>query len=171
LPDAPNVVLTRVLAASDAYFSINPYWRWFRPLETLLQAGGASYADGSACHLDLAQWATSPAWGKVGRDAHSALVADGRDFLKWQLEEHNIAYVFLNGRTVVDRFGSELGLPLAEVGTIPGPQGKPVTLFAARPPVGPLGIFGWSVNLQSSFGVTTACKTALANAAAGYFRS
>ena len=37
----------------------NPYRRWFDRLEPLLKAIGASYYDGTACHLDLVQWATN----------------------------------------------------------------------------------------------------------------
>ncbi len=47
------------------YFQRAPYCAWFNRLEPLLNALGASYYDGKACHLDLVQWATDPTWGKL----------------------------------------------------------------------------------------------------------
>jgi hypothetical protein len=55
-----------VVADCAAYFQRNPYRRWFDPLDELLRAGvGASFYDGTACHLDLVQWATDPVWGQM----------------------------------------------------------------------------------------------------------
>jgi transposase-like protein len=65
LADAPDDIVERVVAGCDGYFQRNPYWRWFLPLEQVLQGVGVSYTDGSACHLDLIQWATDPVWGKL----------------------------------------------------------------------------------------------------------
>lgn len=63
LEDATDDVVAQVLADCYAYFnkSRNPYWRWFRPLDMLLERSiDATYEEGAACHLDLVQWATDP---------------------------------------------------------------------------------------------------------------
>ena len=64
---------------------------YFRPLEQIIVACGASYLDGSACHLDLAQWPTEIRWSDLPRkcapDAQSKLLADGVPFFKQQLTE------------------------------------------------------------------------------------
>lgn len=50
-----------VVADCAMYFRRQPYRRWFDPLDLLLRDGvGARYYDGTACHLDLVQWATDP---------------------------------------------------------------------------------------------------------------
>ena len=63
--DAPQSVISQVLSDCNSYFERNPYRQWFDQLESILNACGASYYDGSACHLDLVQWATKPTWGQV----------------------------------------------------------------------------------------------------------
>jgi len=85
LADAPDDAVERVVAGCDGYFQRNPYWRWFRRLEQVLQDVGASYLDGSACHLDLIQWATDPVWGKLPPATRQSLIADDAAFLRQQL--------------------------------------------------------------------------------------
>lgn len=86
LVSASDEVLSRVVRACDAYFSRNPYKRWFDHLLPMLQAVDASYYDGSACHLDLVQWATDPVWGKIREpNTRERLLADDAEFLRQQL--------------------------------------------------------------------------------------
>ena len=69
-----------VIGDCAAYFDPgrNPYRTWFDPLDQVLRDGlGVSYYDGSACHLDLVQWATNPVWGRL----------DDRNAKKLLLEE------------------------------------------------------------------------------------
>ena len=61
LPLPSRSWLTKVLDDCNGYFQRNPYRRWFDQFHPVLTACGASYYDGSACHLDLVQWATDPA--------------------------------------------------------------------------------------------------------------
>jgi hypothetical protein len=74
-----------VLAESDGYFhGPNWYRGWFHWLESILNASGAgSYFDGTACHLDLVQWATKPAQGDLPTHVWRRLVEEDRDFLRW----------------------------------------------------------------------------------------
>jgi hypothetical protein len=62
---APIEIVSKVLEGCNGYFHRNPYRRWFDQLHPVLTACAASYYDGSACHLDLVQWATDPTWGKL----------------------------------------------------------------------------------------------------------
>lgn len=51
----------RVIESCTNYFTINPYRRWFDQLESnILQKLSASFYSGTACHLDIVQWATDP---------------------------------------------------------------------------------------------------------------
>ena len=92
-----------VVAESDSYFhGPNWYRGWFHWLESLLNASGAgSYFDGTACHLDLAQWATKPAQGDLPADIWRRLVEEDRDFLRWQLANTNVRVLLLNGASAV----------------------------------------------------------------------
>lgn len=86
-----------------SYFD-RPTWykRWFGWLEKLLSgAGVGSYLDGSACHLDLVQWATKPAQGKLDPGVWRRLVSDDRAFLEWQLGARNIDVVLMNGAAII----------------------------------------------------------------------
>jgi hypothetical protein len=162
--------LAQVLEGTAQYFQNQPYVRWFRPLDSLLRACGVSYFDGSACHLDLAHWATDPVWGGLEPPVRKALIKDGVDFLRWQLTSFRIANVLLNGMGVCRTVEKTLGVLLAEVEAIAGPRGGMVKLLAGRMARGPR-FFGWSVNLQSSFGVTTEFRARLATRVAGHIAS
>lgn len=104
-----------VVADCAAYFHRRPYRRWFDPLDELLRAGAeAGYYDGSACHLDLVQWATDPVWGRIpDRSLQRALFEDGVPHLRAQLARENVRLVLLNGRQVIDQ-------------VLPGPDPEPL---------------------------------------------
>jgi hypothetical protein len=53
LEDAGDSTIRRVFDGCCGYFFRNPYRRWFDQLENIIRPLGASYYDGSACHLDL----------------------------------------------------------------------------------------------------------------------
>jgi hypothetical protein len=148
-----------VVGECAAYFQQRPYRRWFDPLDKLLRAGtDASYYDGSACHLDLVQWATDPTWSKLPRDVQQTLLEDGVPHLRAQLSRENVRLVLLNGRQVLTQVEA-LGLAsLAEVDHLP------VGATTCRLYMGTGGgvrWFGWSTNLQSSWGVSAAFKQRL----------
>ena len=83
--------VAQVVADCDAYFSRNPYRRWFDQLDLVLRAVGASYYDGSGCHLDLVQWATDPTWAGLDRSVQAALLRADVGFLQKQLKNESIA--------------------------------------------------------------------------------
>lgn len=92
-----------VVAESDSYFrGPNWYRGWFHWLESILNKSGAgSYFDGTACHLDLVQWATKPSQGELPGDVWRRLVEQDREFLRWQLANTNVRTLLLNGASVV----------------------------------------------------------------------
>jgi hypothetical protein len=92
-----------VVGESNRYF-MGPNWykAWFNWLEKMLCGSGAgSYLRGSACHLDLVQWATKPAQGELDPAVWDRLVADDREFLQWQLHTSGVSVVLMNGASVV----------------------------------------------------------------------
>jgi hypothetical protein len=144
-----------------AYFQRRPYRRWFDPLDDLLYAStGCSYYDGTACHLDLVQWASDPAWGQISdSDVRKMLLDDGVPHLRAQLAHDNVRLVLLNGRQVLDQVQAVGLATLDESGTIPLGQ-RSCRLYVGEGS----GVHwvGWSANLQSSFGVSNAFKQRLA---------
>ena len=129
------------------YFE-RPY-RWFRPLDAILRAGaGVSYSDGTACHLDLVQWATSPLWGGLGEAERTRLLEEDTPFLLRQLTEQRFRLVIVNGREAirrVERVGLARWTQMAE---FPGPPRAGLYVSARGSAV----LLGWSCNLQSQPG-------------------
>lgn len=150
-----------VVADCAAYFHRNPYRRWFDPLDSLLRAStGCGYYDGSACHLDLVQWATDPAWnGITDPDMRQILLDDGVPHLRAQLASDNVRIVLLNGRQVINQVLAADLTTLDEVGSIPR-RGDRCRLYTGDG--GGVRWIGWSTNLQSSFVVSNAFKDQLA---------
>jgi len=151
LKDAPPAAVNAVWQGCVDYFERNPYRRWFDQLEAVVGNVGASYYAGSACHLDLVQWATDPTWAALTRAARKGLLAADVAFLRQQLEEERIQLLLLNGRSVMRAFEDSMGCPLSSVARVHlGYQ--PTELMAGQ--LAEVAVIGWSTNLQSSFGVT-----------------
>ena len=168
--------LALIVGDCRAYFrpERNPYWRWFRPLERLIEtAVGASYSAGNACHLDLTWWATDPVWSRLSRSTRDRLLRDAHEMLPTFLHQTSIRLLLLNGRTVVDLVRSQGLSKLRKHTQIPLGQHSTCSLFVgtlnqpqcARPQAAQaIHVVGWSTNLQSSFGVSNAFKAELAAA-------
>jgi hypothetical protein len=94
--------VAQVFEDSNSYFDRNPLWSWFHWLESLMGAADlGSYLAHSACHLDLVQWATKPAQGKLLGEVWQSLVREDRDFLTWQLGQTPARTVLVNGASCV----------------------------------------------------------------------
>lgn len=164
LSSASDAILQRVVNACNGYFQTNPYRRWFDQLEPVLQSVGASYYDGSACHLDLVQWATDPVWSKIpDRATRNRMLNEDAIFLDHQLKTSSFWLLLINGSGVVRQFERVTGTSLRPAGSVGGSS------VESRMSVGrlPLGtrVVAWSVNIQSSFGVCNTLRTALARRA------
>lgn len=156
-----QVQIKIVVEECAGYFSRNPYRRWFDPLDRVLQDGlGASFYHGSACHLDLVQWATAPAWGKLSPAMKETLLRESLPHLQNQLRFGKVRLVILNGRQVLNQITSAGLAKLKLSGTIQRNRGLRCSLYSG----GSEGVrfLGWSTNLQSSFGVSRELKSCLA---------
>jgi hypothetical protein len=151
-----------VVADCGTYFLRQPYRRWFDPLDALIRAGAsASYYDGTACHLDLVQWATDPVWGQMADDrVRRVLMDDGVPHLRAQLAANpQIRMVLCNGRQVIDQVRAAGLADLAETGII---RSGTVTCYLYAAEQGDRRWLGWSANLQSGRGISNAFKEELA---------
>jgi hypothetical protein len=144
-----NAVRT-VFEGCNNYFQRRPYQKWFDVLEKVLLVLGASYYNGTACHLDFVQWATNPTWRSLSPAQKKSLIAADLPFLRQQLSQERIRLLLLNGSGIANVFGEVVGCNLIER-IIPGDIG--LKLFVGRTKDG-LRVIGWNKNLQSSFGVS-----------------
>ena len=162
LSDAPSDIISQVLQDCDNYFKLNPYRQWFDPLNAILKQSGASYYDGTACHLDLVQWATDPTWGSLKpKTVRERLLNDDAEFLHEQLSQENISTLLINGSSVLNQLRRSLGVAFTEQEPISGYGRHDTRLFTATIN-NSVSVIAWSTNLQSSFGVSTALKIELA---------
>jgi hypothetical protein len=106
--DLSDAEVAQVFDDSNTYFGRRPYKPWFQWLQTLLTSTGlGSYCDGTACHLDLVQWATKPAQGKLSAEVWRRLVDEDRKFLAWQLAQTPAKVILVNGAACVEWLGME----------------------------------------------------------------
>ena len=143
-----------VVVDCNRYFERNPYWRWFKPLDELLaSAVGASYRDGTACHLDLVQWATDPVWGLMKDQAEKQLLlVEGRPHLETLLCESNVHLILAAGRAVIEQLRLMGVVQWEVIGKIPMAQ-TTCTLF--RGTGDGISFVGWSSNLQTQAGANS----------------
>lgn len=161
LANASDDVIAQVLKDCDEYFHREPYWEWFGQLEPVVNAAGGSYRDGTACHLDLVQWATDPTWARI-QPAHlrKKLLADDASFLLQQLSRERIEILLINGMGAIRQLKRVLAITLDELEPIVGLAHQDTRLFSGIVDSG-LQILGWSTNLQSSHGVTNELREEL----------
>jgi hypothetical protein len=149
--------INMVFEGCNLYFQRRPNRRWFDVLGKVLKHVGASYYDGSACHLDLVQWATDPVWGRLESDERESLLKTDIPFLRLQLAHECIRLLLLNGTGIMRAYDSHFGGHLQKVEFLDGGR---IEMFSAQP-TSKLRVIGWNINLQSSFGVSNAEITAI----------
>lgn len=157
-----DLQVAQVVDECSSYFRNRPYKKWFDPLDEVLEAAmGCSYYDGSACHLDLVQWATDPVWGQLAPAQRNRLLEEGAPFLQTQLESADIRLVVVNGAQVWDQLSASALVQAEDVGTLPyGAKGTPTRLRVGE---GCGTTFaGWTMNLQGSYGVRAEDRRSLA---------
>lgn len=122
--DLTDLQVAAVLADCREYFAPDrrPFMGYFGVLDRFLRKTGAGiYFDGSACHLDLVQWATDPVWSdlkKLSPGTCELLIKRDREFLAWQLAHENIRVVLCNGRSVVEAVDTAGIAAMEQVGTL-----------------------------------------------------
>ena len=162
--------VTRVWQACEDYFYRNPYDQWFKRLEKILVHTGASYYSRigeTACHLDLAPFATAQKWSSLSASQRADLVQLGAPSLVRTIKASDIRVLVLNGSTVVKEFSR-----LLSSNQMLAPQVMPSwalqrgrvagVAYAGRvselnriPLDRELLVLGYNHNIQSSFGVTS----------------
>lgn len=158
LADASDDHVAQVVSDCYGYFQTNPY-HWFKDLENLMAAGvGASFYDGTACHLDLVQWATDPVWSNLSPAVRKQLIDEDREFLRQQLRNEKIRLVLLNGLTVINQI-ADMGVTLTDRGQAVSAS-KSCRIVTGTD--GDTVFIGWSANLQSGFGMSNTFKDAIA---------
>jgi len=143
-------IIRRVFDGCNRYFQSRPYRRWFDVLEKVLKQIGGSYYNGTACHLDLVQWATDPVWGGLEPITRETLLKSDIPFLRQQLTQENVRLLLLNGAGIMQAYEAHFGIHLERV---PLPNGNRVRILRGRA-TAKLLVIGWNINLQSSFGVS-----------------
>jgi hypothetical protein len=128
----------------------------------VLKALGVSYYDGTACHLDLVQWATDPTWaGLKPVEIRLKLLRDDVQFFRQQLEQESLKLLLVNGQSVVSQLKKSGVCDIEEIEAIAG-FGNYDTKMYVGTAFGRVAIVGWSTNLQSSFGVSRQLRDELA---------
>ena len=184
--DANADDLDRVLASCRDYFARNPYDRWFRRLDAVVSATGASFYDPAspACHLDLIPYATARKWTELTTRQRASLVRLAGDTLGLLLRRSAVRVLILNGQSVVSHFQEATGVALARTDmaewALPRRSGGDVPGYAYHGRVDAVSghqlpdavlVLGFNHNLQSSYGVTSrvieAVRAWVGRAAAG----
>ena len=127
-----------IVADCASYFERHPY-HWFETLDEVIRSGlGASYFAGTACHLDLVQWATTTSWAGLTPVMQADLLRADIGFL----------------RRLLDGARSP--------GPTPAPSGGPAARSRPRPGTPTAGVYtgergglrfvGWTCNVQGHAG-------------------
>ena len=168
--------LQLILDSCRFYFHLNPYNRWFRPLDHVLSGTAHSYYSvvNSVCHLDLIPYATLTKWTALEPRQRTALLELAGDSLAELLRGSTVRVLLLNGQTVVDRFRDLAGVRfLAQPvpgWSLPRSAGTRIIGLSYTAVIDTLGgapldhqllVLGYNHNLQSSFGVTTEVVAAI----------
>ena len=149
---APDSTIREILHDQYEYFQRKEY-RWFKPLETILNESHASYKDGSAASLDLVQWATKPVWSKLSVIVKRKLLSQDVPFLAQQLQNENFHTLLVNGSGVSKALQSHFQLKLSLVDTINGIPGtktiRDTQLYFGRL-FDRTCVIAWDINLQGT---------------------
>jgi hypothetical protein len=156
LARASREAIQCAFTSCNTYFARHPYG-YFTRLERILKHLGASFYKGSACHLDLVQWATKPLWKELEPSEREALLQADVPFLKSQLSRKHLEVVIINGAGVRKEYERFLGVRLADVNlrrqaALNLPRGQYVKFFegASQGQI----VVGWNVNLQGTHGIS-----------------
>ena len=162
LANMSPTLVSQVLDDCNSYFERNPYRRWFDQLERILKICEFSYYNGSACHLDLVQWATDPTWSTLRPVVlRNRLLDADAPFLIEQLANENIQLLLVNGMGVVRQLQRIVDTTLEELAPIVGFRYQATRMFTGTI-LDRVRVVAWSTNLQSSFGVTSELRIKIA---------
>ncbi|MBA2633770.1 MAG: hypothetical protein H0U86_12370 [Chloroflexi bacterium] len=133
-----------------------PVYRWFGPLQRVVDGLGASLSDGTAAHLDLVQEATDPTWSALGRidgTEQRRLLEQDLPFLEWQIRTFPMRAVICAGKTVSAHLQHRLDVHIDETGTLALIRWWVGSASVAGRRV---GFAGWNIPLQRATGLGAA---------------
>ena len=149
----------KIIEGCYNYFKTGNHYKWFDQIEEhVLKPTGYSYFDGTACHLDLIQWATNPVWSQIkSKDIQAMLLEHDKEFFIHQIQKYNFETVFLNGKTVVEQV-EKLGIvELTEVAEVVYLKtGKVSRIKTGK--IGQTTFVGWGLNIPAKETVLEARK-------------
>jgi hypothetical protein len=166
--DASHV--REIIYACTEYFERNPYDRWFRTLQRILEPSGLTFYGSrpTSCHIDLVPFATEDKWGTLALSDRKDLLRNSGDALGHLLRDSSLNLLVLNGQSVVDHFevltNSNLLRTEMKQWDLPRKDALPVKGYAYGGEIREVGgvslgrsirVVGYNHNLQSSFGVTS----------------
>lgn len=159
LVGASSTIIEAAYQGCCDYFRLNYYKGWFNKFNEVLAKAGASYHDRSACHLDLVQVATDPVWGKLNTIQQMTLLTADKGFLSQLINNGKFELLLLNGRTCMDVVGTALPVTWSACWKF-----KHLTrqYEVKEGMYGHRRVIGWSLNLQSTPGVTPSTRNSLA---------
>jgi hypothetical protein len=174
---ASDVHLSSIASSCSTYFKRNPYDSWFGQLDALLRAANFSYyGDSGACHFDLVPYATICKWSDLSVRERKLLIDLSGTTLAELIEQSAVRALILNGASVVSEFEKLVGNQLPKIQmdewTLPRKSGQGVRGYAVsgrvhaiagKPLSRPLLVIGFNHNIQSSFGVTSRVRNAIAH--------
>jgi hypothetical protein len=137
-----------IVADCASYFERHPY-HWFETLDEVIRSGlGASYFAGTACHLDLVQWATTTSWAGLTPVMQADLLRADIGFLRRLLDGAGFRAVVVTGRPAL-RWVQESGLVTwRRSAVLPGTP----TAGVYTGERGGLRFVGWTCNVQGHAG-------------------
>ncbi|WP_339616906.1 hypothetical protein [uncultured Gilvimarinus sp.] len=173
--DLDNDQLKKIMFTCENYFQINPYDRWFKPLNNIISGTGFSYYDSfdCACHLDLVPYATRSKWGGLPLEKRKKLLQLGGKFLLEIINSGDIELIILNGESVVKALKNISNIKLQEhevpCWNLPRKKSDVVgrsytsTIYEilGHKVNQPIKLLGFNHNIQSSFGVTNKVKESI----------
>ena len=160
-----NEHIQKVINSCLNYFNVNPYKRWFDILENyILQKLSVSYYSGTACHLDIVQWATDPIWRKLDRITKNLLIKNDIEFLSIQLQVEKIDTLLINGKGATEIFIEYFKPTLIKQDKLlVGNKSCNVYSYELKLKNKIVKIYAWSNNLQSTVGLTNQMREEIGN--------
>lgn len=95
------------------YFKVNPYKRWFNPMNKLFEKKELEYYNDKIVHLDISPWATSNKWNGLSREERESII--DTSIIKNVIEKRGIKKLFINGKTTFNVFCETLGLNIKDI--------------------------------------------------------
>ena len=176
--DAETPHIDAISKSCSYYFERNPYDRWFRKLDRVLNAAGYTFyrIGNTACHLDLIPYATVSKWTELRSEQRKALLTESAESLGNVIRNSPIEMLVLNGQSVVSAFQNLTGIKLdikeIDDWKLPRRNSPGISGFSYSGYVTSLGgvsldravrVWGFNHNLQSSFGVTNKVMESVAS--------